>query len=113
MRTITDRPVFQGDVMIRRICNLPSSAKIKPAVGVVHILALSETGHHHVIESLAAERFIDEANAFIAYLRVGSESEIRHLRDFDTHDPILLTPGIYEVRQQREYVAKGFRRVED
>lgn len=113
MRTVTNRPVFQGDLMIRRIDAMPSGAKKAGNEGAHHILAHSETGHHHVIESRAADRFIDETNTFITYLSVASEAEIQHLRDFDTHEPILLAPGIYEVRQQREYVAEGFRRVAD
>jgi len=110
---VTYRPSFQGDLMIRRIDDLPSDIKPSKPEGDVYILAHSETGHHHVIESRAAECFINKTNDFIAYLNVASEAEIRHLRDFDTHEPITLTPGVYEVRRQREYIAEGFRRVED
>jgi hypothetical protein len=78
-----------------------------------HILAHSETGHHHVVEAGAADMFIDRMNAFIAYLNVASPTEIKHLRDFDTHETIALEPGLYEVRRQREYEPKGFRPVED
>jgi hypothetical protein len=103
----------QGDIYIRCINTIPASAKKSDATGGQHILAHSETGHHHTVCSRAADRFIDSANEFIAYLNVTSETEIKHLRDFDTHEPLMLTPGNYEVRQQREYVAEGFRRAQD
>lgn len=113
MKHVTERPSFQGDLCIRRIDAVPAAAK--PAAGTdgVHILAHSETGHHHVIDANRARLLIDETNAFIAWLDIASEAEIRHLRDFDTHETLTVTPGRYEVRRQREYVPEGFRRAAD
>ena len=113
MKQVTSRPSFQGDLMIRRIDAIPSAAKRSEGVDGRHILAHSETGHHHVIESRAAERFIDETNAFIAYLEVSDSTVLEHLREFDTHEPYLLTPGLYEVRNAREYTPEGWRRSAD
>jgi hypothetical protein len=113
MRTVTERPSFQGDLMIRRIAAIPATARRAEPTDGHHILAHSETGHHHVIGSRSAQKLIDATNDLIAYLDVASPDVIKHLRDFDTHEPILLTPGTYEIRRQREYVAEGFRRVED
>lgn len=112
-KIVTGRPSFQGDLCIRRIDSLPSGIFPSTAAGETHILAHSETGHHHVIDSRAAQLLIDKTNDFIAYLQVASETEIKHMRDFDTHEPILLTPGNYEVRRQREYVPEGWRRAAD
>ena len=113
MKTVTTRPSFQGDLMIRKITSIPKSAKQTAPENGHHIVAHSETGHHHVIEATAADRFIDETNAFIAYLKVASATELQHLRHFDTHEALTLEPGLYEIRQQREYVAEGFRRAAD
>lgn len=114
MKTITHRPSFQGDLMIRRIDALPAGVVKADPTGKHHILAHSETGHHHVIDATAADRFIDSANEFIGYLRTLNDAEVKHLRDFDTHESYMLEAGaIYEVRQQREYVAEGFRRAAD
>jgi hypothetical protein len=112
-KIVTTRPSFQGDLVLRRIDVLPAGAKPVAADGARHILAHSETGHHHVIEAGLADRFIDETNAFIGYLAVNANAAVEHLRSFDTHESLLLTPGIYEIRQQREYVPEGFRRVAD
>ena len=86
MKNVTNRPSFQGDLMIRRIDAMPKGVtKSTPDKNGRHIVAHSETGHHHVIESRAADLFIDATNAFIAYLNVASPTEIEHLRSFDTH----------------------------
>lgn len=113
MKTVTNRPSFQGDLMIRRVEAIPATARKAEAAAGRHILAHSETGHHHVIDAEIADRFIDETNAFIAWLQVTDPGIVEHLRNYDTHEPLFLEPGIHEVRQQREYVAKGFRRVAD
>ena len=112
--TVTNRPSFQGDLMIRRIDALPEGlTPSAPEKNDQHILAHSETGHHHVIEANTATRFIDETNAFISYLEVLSPAEIVHLRDHDTHGALSLEPGVYEIRTQREYVPDGWRRAVD
>ena len=113
MKTVTERPSFQGDVMIRRIDKLPPGLKPAVAEGGNHIIAHSETGHHHVVKERAAQLLIDETNAFIAYLDVAEPCELEHLRSFDTHESYLLEPGFYEVRRQREYVPEGWRRATD
>jgi hypothetical protein len=113
MKTVTNKPAFQGDLMIRRIDAVPTSAKVSAPEKGVHILAHSETGHHHIVASRAADMFIDEMNKFIGYLNVSDDTILKHLRDFDTHEPLLIPPGVYEVRRQREYTPEGWRRAAD
>ena len=110
---MTNKLRFQGDLMIRRIESFPNRLIEAVAKNGVHILAHSETGHHHIVKERAAKLLIDKTNAFIAYLDVNEPCEIEHLRSFDTHIPIPLTPGNYEIRRQREYVPEGFRRAAD
>lgn len=104
----------QGDMLITRIEKLPAgleAAKIeRPGY---YTLAHSETGHDHVVLEKSAQLLINKTNAFIAYLDVKEPCEVQHLRSFDTHAPIALDKGIYEIRRQREYVAEGFRRAAD
>ena len=113
MKHVTERPAFQGDLCIRRVAEIPANATLAAARDGVHILAHSETGHHHVIDANRAQLLIDKTNEFISWLDVASEAEIRHLRDFDTHESLAVPPGRYEVRRQREYVPDGFRRAAD
>lgn len=113
MRKITERPSFQGDLMIRRIDAIPADARVEPPQDGRHILAHSETGHSHIVMERAAAHFIDKMNAFISYLDVAEPSVLEHLRTYDTHAPYLLEPGKYEVRRQREYSPEGWRRAAD
>lgn len=108
----------QGDVLITRINALPENIKqATPEANGEHIVAHSETGHHHVISSddvnyyLAAnDNVMDE---FVAYLDVKKTTVLRHLRSFDTHEPIEIGKGVYRLNRQREYTLEGFRKALD
>jgi hypothetical protein len=113
MKKVTKNPCFQGDLCIRRIAKAPKGLQIARPENGAFILAHSETGHHHVVLERSAQMFIDETNAFIAYLNVLEPTQLEHLRSFDTHEPWMLEPGWHEVRRQREYVPEGWRRAAD
>lgn len=115
MKIITQRPSFQGDLMIRRIDALPSGLVLATAADGMFVVAHSETGHHHVVKERAAQLLIDQTNALISYLDVVEDTELEHLRSFDTHESYMLRPGKYEIRRQREraHVPEGWRRSED
>ena len=40
-------------------------------------------------------------------------ADVIHLRGFDTHETVHLSPGLYEIRRQREYTPEGYRRAAD
>jgi hypothetical protein len=56
---------------------------------------------------------VKEVDLYQLFLNVEAPTEITHLRSFDTHETLLVPPGKYEIRRQREYVAEGFRRAQD
>lgn len=103
----------QGDMLITKIDKLPDGLEMAKAENGFHILAHSETGHNHVVKERSAQLLIDKTNAFIAYLSVAEPCEVQHLRSFDTHAPVSLDKGVYEIRRQREYMPEGFRRAQD
>jgi hypothetical protein len=109
----------QGDVLFRKALTVPTRAQAVPPVGGAVVVTHSETGHDHVMvldrdtDVPAVEMFDDPDNALISWIRVNRPTALEHRRPFDTHEPILFEPGVYEVRRQREYVPEGFRRVED
>ena len=108
----------QGDLLIRRIAELPKDAKIIEAEKGVFVVAHSETGHNHVIDAMPQVKFFTTGDPMISYLQVieatdEAETVIRHLRSFDTHESIKVPVGIFEIRRQREYTPEGWRRVED
>lgn len=109
----------QGDLLLRRLAALPPGLVevVRPTTG--HVLAHSETGHHHVVEEPAV-RFLHPADdtgplaGIIGYLEVLAEhADVVHLRGWDTHEPLRLPRGVWEVRRQREHSPEGWRRVED
>lgn len=116
------RIAAQGDLMLIQIALLPKGIEEVFAVNGRHTLAHSETGHDHIVMERPTVRLfkaMDELRAMLdgkpaAYLVVEDEpAELKHLRDFDTHESIAVPPGTYEVRRQREYTPEGFRRAAD
>lgn len=116
MKTFT-KMAAQGDFIILRINEIPSAVeRIAPENGVI-VVAHSETGHNHVMEMEHVEAYkeegVKEVDLYKMFLNVSEPTEITHLRSFDTHETLLVPPGKYEIRRQREYVAEGFRRAQD
>jgi gentisate 1,2-dioxygenase len=108
----------QGDLMIRRIANLPEGLKPIDASNGQFIVAHSETGHHHVIDAQPNVQWFAGSDPMVSYLQVveatdATECLLRHLREFDTHETIAIPPGNYELRRQEEYVPEGWRQVQD
>ena len=108
----------QGDVLFRRVDAIP-----QPAWRWLHegklIVAHSETGHHHVIESPGVELFTI-SDPFISYLKLEApHADVVHEREYHTHRTLRLfgasdgRPAYYEVRRQREHSPEGFRPATD
>jgi len=105
----------QGDLLIRRIHQLPPNVVPERATDGAYVLAHSETGHNHVVlERPGVTLHKDPVDQFRAFLTVtGDPVELEHLRSYDTHETILVTEGVYEVRRQREYTPESFRKAQD
>lgn len=116
MKTFTTMAA-QGDFIIFRRDSLPDNLeRIEPEDGKI-IIAHSETGHNHVMEAETVEAYkpanTKNVNLYELFLLVKEPTEIQHLRSYDTHEPILVPSGIYEIRRQREFAFKSIRRVND
>lgn len=125
MRTF-NKTAAQGDVCFRRVDAIPTGLReVYPENGRL-VVTHSETGHHHVLEphyNHAEDRHTEDGmpcaqmfsgdNPLMAWIKVNRPTALIHLRPHDTHEPIMFSPGIYEVRRQREYTPEGWRRVED
>lgn len=103
----------QGDVLVRRVADLPKKveAVVRDANRIV--LAYGEvTGHAHSIAEDDACLYRptdgDLEVRFLEVLRDGGV-ELTH----QEHDTITLPPGIYEVTRQREYSPEAIRNVAD
>ena len=101
-------PVFQGDVMFMRVDDIPGEAQLAKT----NIVAHSETGHHHTAECAEVFTVTDARTMFMRAL--GKEPiRVEHHRPFDTHKTLVLPPGSYLVRRQREHTPEGWRMVTD
>lgn len=117
MKTFTNYAA-QGDLLIRRIDSIPADAKEVKAEQGLFVVAHSETGHHHVIAERQNVQLYSNGDPMVSYLHVIQAEEevetiIEHMRSFDTHEPILIPPGNYEIRRQREHTPQGWRKIED
>ncbi|MCG7985029.1 MAG: hypothetical protein JAY90_20045 [Candidatus Thiodiazotropha lotti] len=101
----------QGDLNIFSCDEIPKSLEEAKTENGNYVLAHSETGHHHVVDGNTVRVFNEDD--FVSYLDVQEETNIVHLRNFDTHRPISLPPGKYRISRQREYTPEGFRRAAD
>lgn len=118
-----NRVAAQGEAYILRVADgtvaaLTESLNQTPAEGDQHIIAHSETGHHHVMDRDNVEVYVpkevDQNSAVgILYLIVKEPTSLDHLRTFDTHESLLFTPGEYKITLQQEYTPEGYRRVAD
>jgi len=119
MTKLIKNQAAQGDLLFRRVKEIPSTAvDVTPEHGDV-IAGHSETGHHHVARGPGKIRmFEDPANPLVCYLRAETAEfmDMVHLRSFDTHGTIRLDASddkCWEVRRQREHTPEGWRRVAD
>lgn len=108
----------QGDIYFRKVDGLPSGLTEDHPENNTIIIGHSETGHNHVcvmdrVDDKPNVRLYSGDNPLIAWLEVNRPTALEHLRSFDTHDAIIIPPGNYEIRRQREYISEGFRRVQD
>ena len=109
-----DSQAAQGDIYLRRINALPADARpVAPGNGR-YTLSHSETGHAHVIQATPDVHLYQAANdPLLLYIVVKEPVALTHLRSFDTHRPIQIPPGTFEVRRQREWTPEGWRRAAD
>jgi len=111
MKTMS-RCAAQGDLMLRAVDSMPDGVEELKPEGNRHVVAHSETGHYHWLDSRRARVF--RATAMLSYLHVLKEHvDLIHARENDRHETIRVPRGLYEIRRQREYTPEGWRRVED
>ena len=116
MKTFT-RIAAQGDFLIMRVNEIPANVEPMNPEGNVFIVAHSETGHNHVMERTHVDAYlpknVKDVDLYELFLNVKEPTEINHLRSFDTHETLLVPPGNYVIKRQREYTLEGFRRAAD
>lgn len=100
----------QGDVLILPVPQIPEDLVEVPRENGRLVLAHGEvTGHAHAVEGEATFLAADLEDLERRFLSVESEVQVVH----EEHDTIVLPPGDYEVRRQREYSPEEIRTVAD
>jgi len=102
----------QGDVMLRKVAELPSGAVKKDSPNGEVVLALGErTGHKHRTENAEAVEYTmqDAEDVVRRFLSVAGGAQVRH----EEHATVNLPAGIYEVIQQVDYSPGAIRNVAD
>lgn len=107
---------FQGEVAVMRVSEIPEgvlSKKVQPNNNQ-YIVAHSETGHHHVLQQVDnVEMYMQDNLTYFLEVYGETPVELKHLREFDTHQSLFLTPGKYQINHQQEYTPQGWRKVMD
>jgi hypothetical protein len=101
----------QGEITILRIVGgsgkLPKNGRPLAQENGRYVIGHSETGHHHVLSRTdgvaICEVATPPAGMRILYAILEQPMALNHLREHDTHAPITLEPGEYELRIAREY----------
>lgn len=102
----------QGDITLVAVTTAPAGSEVAPVSGSV-IVAHSETGHHHLVDSRQA-RLERGENPWICYLHVTAEyADLVHARDVNPHETVRLPLGIYRINRQREWTPEGWRQIND
>jgi len=105
--------VRHGEVILKPILEIPKEAKLEKEAKK-YIVAHSETGHHHVLESL--KNFKVYTLKGDTYLEVPEMSELLHEKTGkDVHTPHTIVPAKYKViiKKNYDYFKKAMTNVRD
>lgn len=104
----------QGDVLLVRVNEIPGDAKpVKRENGRL-VLAYGEvTGHHHSIAVQDGVELVtsEQADELRMWLSVTTDEPVALTHQ--EHATIMVPPGLYERRIQREYSPEAIRNVAD
>ena len=105
--------VRHGEVILKPISSIPQNAVLSKETKK-YIVAHSETGHHHVLES------IDNYEVFTSngetYIKLGTVGTLFHEKTGkDVHKAHTIQPSIYQVviKKSYDYFSKKMARVRD
>ena len=101
-----DKIAAQGEITIRRIDKMPKGCTPLALEDGRLVIGHSETGHNHVLSRSDANVMVLDKppeGMRLLYAILESPTSLDHLRPHDTHESIMLEPGIYEFRVAREY----------
>lgn len=93
---MTNKPIRHGEAML-----VPITAKVTGKQHTQYIIAHSETGHHHVLESKAPFVVSETDKQFV--IELFEPARIVHKKTLDKHKTLPVAPGRYKVVKKTEY----------
>lgn len=105
--------VRHGEVILKAVAELPKEAKLIDKTNK-YVVAHSETGHHHVLES--TDKYEVYSWNGETYIKLGKLGTLFHEKTgADVHTPHKIQPAIYKViiKQSYDYFEKRMANVRD
>lgn len=89
--------VMHGELWLQPIDDLPTGESTKHSM---FVLAHSETGHHHVLQSDTEFTVVEGKDRSILLEEVAT---LFHQKTFDIHETRVIAPGAYKTYYKSEY----------
>lgn len=105
--------IRHGEVILKPISSLPKEVTLSKEVKS-HVVAHSETGHHHVLE--CTDMFKLYQGKGETFIELTKEGKLRHEKTGkDVHTPHKVVPAIYQVviKKEFDYFQGALRNVRD
>lgn len=102
----------QGEMVFVRVNEMPSDIIAEQPTNGEYLVGHSTSGHHHVMSSKDVKLFRSPATdtrPLFSYIVVEQPTEMLHRKDYQAHESLLFSPGMFEVRHQRERTPTGWR----
>lgn len=91
-----NKPIRHGEAML-----IPINGPVEGKEHTTYIIAHSETGHHHVLESKAPFVVGETDKQFV--IQLFQPAKLVHQKITDKHKTLTIAPGKYKVVQKTEY----------
>lgn len=91
-----NKPIRHGETML-----VPITDDVKGEKHTTYIIAHSETGHHHVLESDKAFVISETDKQFVVELF--EPAKLVHKKSVDAHATLTVAPGKYKIVRKTEY----------
>lgn len=88
----------QGDVILKRVAEIPQGKEIKPDERGIILAEGEVTGHCHKITEVSVAMMVKTDDGHV-YLHVKTAVPLKH----DEHHFIIIEPGEYEVKRVQEF----------
>ena len=121
MQPITfKKEAAQGDLLLTRIDGIPLTKAIAepltPRADGKIVISHKDSNHPHVLMNSEMVSVVPSTDEYILYATVTSDVVLSHEKTGPhAHLPLLLKPGVYEIRRQREqnHVTRSWQRAAD